>query len=333
MRKECERQKVNKLEKFLKNIRFDASYLVLFVFLMLLFSRYVVSMLGDASNEYLAVIILQLLTFGFPAAITYRLKSIDLFGAPSKKREPYHRQIRMTAVRPAYAVITVATVFALISGCLLLSINFTGKSSLEGSFSLYDTFISKYNGTSLGAVWLLLAYAALPAFCEEMIFRGIVLSEYEEKYGKVCAFAMSTVFFAFLHFNISKLPVYLFAGALLTALLYATRNLFCTMLAHFAYNVFGIFGQQYVTEFYVTAGNMWAVVIVLLAMLLLSASVFCGSASRLYGMYSKNDAPSDEVEKTDKKTLSDAFKQCLSTPGAVICFLLFAAVCIIFALI
>lgn len=323
---------MNKLEKTLKGIRFDASYLVLFVFAMLLFSRFVVGMLGDSANEYLTVIILQLLTFGFPAAITYRVKSIGFFGKTDEK-EPYHKKIRMTAIRPAYGVIMVASVFVLIAGGLLLSINFTGKSSLEGSFSLYDTFVSKYNGTSLGAVWLMLAYAALPAFCEEMIFRGIVLSEYEERYGKVCAFVMSTVFFAFLHFNISKLTVYLFAGAVLTALLYATRNLFCVMLVHFAYNVFGIFGQQYITEFYVTAGNLWAVIIVLLAVLLLSASVFCGSASRLYGMYSKDDAPSDKVEKTDKKTLALNFRQCALTPGAIVCFLLYAAVCVIFALI
>lgn len=324
---------MSKFANFLKKIRPDVSYLVLFVFAMLLFSRFVMSMLGDSANEYLSVIILQLLAFGFPAAIIYRFKTLDLFGKAKEKAEPYHRKIRMTAIRPAYAVITVAAVFALISGCLLLSINFTGKSSLEGSFSLYDTFVSKYNGTSLGAVWLILAYAALPAFCEEMIFRGIVLSEYEERYGTVCAFVMNTVFFAFLHFNISKLLVYLFAGVVLTALLYATRNLFCVMLAHFAYNVFGIFGQQYITEFYVTAGNLWAVVVVLLALFLLSASVFCGSASRLYGMYSKDDPPSDEVEKTDKKTLSLSFRQCALTPGAILCFLLYAAVCVIFALI
>jgi len=320
---------MSKISGFIKKLRFDVAYLVLFVFVMLLFSRFVVGMLGESSNEYLAVIILQLITFGFPAAIAYRLGTLDLTGKNKEKRVNYHLKIRLMPPRPAHTVIMIASVFALISGCLLFSLTLSGKSSLEGSFSLYDTFISKYNGTPLGALWLILAYAALPAFCEEMIFRGIVCAEYEERYGILCAFVMNTLWFGFLHFNFSKLAVYLFASVVLTALLYATRSLICVMTVHFLYNLFGIFGQQYVTEFYVTAGNMWVVVIVLLIILLLSASVFCGSASRLYGMYSKDDPPSDKVEKTDKKTLALSFRQCLLTPAAIICVILYLAVNVI----
>ena len=87
------------------------------------------------------------------------------------------------------------------------------------------------------------------------------------------------------------------------------------------------------TEFYITAGNIYVVVIVLLILLLTSATIFCGSASRLYGFYSKDDPPSDKVDKNDKKSLSEAFKRCLTSPVAVICFLIYAAASIIFALI
>ena len=133
---------MNKILNFIKKIRPDSAYLVLFVFVMLLFSRLVISILGDGNNEYLAVIILQLLTFGFPAAIRYRLGSLELFG---KKKDgiSYAKRLRLTLPRPSHAIIMIAAVFALISGCLLFSLTLSGKSSLEGSFSLYDTFISK----------------------------------------------------------------------------------------------------------------------------------------------------------------------------------------------
>ena len=235
---------MKKFLDFLKKIKPDSAYLVLFVFVMLLFSRFVISMLGDTANKELAVILLQLLTFGFPAAIAYRLKTLDIFQKEAKINQKYHLKIRLTPPRPIHTVIMLSAILALISGGLLFSIGLSGKSSLEGSFSLYDTFISKYNGTTLGAVWLMLAYGALPAFCEEMIFRGILCNEYEEKYGAVCAIFMNTLWFGFLHFNLSKLTVYLFAGLVLSALLYATRSLFCVMAVHFAYNLFGIFGQQ-----------------------------------------------------------------------------------------
>lgn len=300
--------------------------LVLFVYAMLLLSRWVVSMLSESANEYLTVVVLQLLTFGFPAAIWYRFRKLTKSGRAVLSR------FKLNAPRPAHALIIIAACFALMSGCLLFSLSFAGKSSLEGSFSLYDTFVSKYNGTPLGALWLILAYALLPAFGEEIVFRGILCAEYE-KYGVVCAVVMNTLWFGFLHFNFAKLVIYLFAGIILSLLLYATRSVISVMIAHFLYNLFGIFGQQYITEFYITAGSVGVAAMILLIILIISLVVFCGSASRVYMGYSKNDPPSDESEDFSKKSLISGFRACLLTPSSAACTILYLAVALILILI
>jgi len=211
---------------------------------------------------------------------------------------------------------------------LLLSINFSGESSLEGSFSLYDTFVSKYNATPLGALWLILAYAALPAIGEELIFRGILCAEYD-KYGVICSVTVSSLWFSLLHFNFAKITVYIFAGLVLALLFYATRSLYTVMIAHFVYNLFGIFGQQYITEFYITAGSVGVVVIILVIVLLLAAVVFCGGASKLYARYAKRDEPSDYREPTGRSELIKNYRSAIINPYAAACVALFLAVTLI----
>ncbi len=316
--------KMKKINEKLRKFSLEPAYLVLFVFFMLIISKLAVNMLSESGNEYLALVILQLMTFGLPGAVWCRLRALPNFRLSSGK---YSERLRLTPPKFSHLWITFAAVLALISGCLLLSINFSGESSLEGSFSLYDTFISKYNATPLGAIWLILAYAALPAFGEELIFRGIICAEYE-KHGVIVSIAMSSLWFGFLHFNFAKLTVYIFAGAVLSLLLYATRSLITVMIAHFVYNLFGIFGQQYITEFYITAGSVGISIMILIAILLIAAVIFSGCAGKLYSGYAKRDEPSAYIEPTGKSLLA-SFRTVLLTPAAAICVVTFLAVTVI----
>ncbi len=316
---------MNKLKNYIKNFKLEPALLVVFVFLMLLFSRLVASSLADETNEYLVLIILQLLTFGIPAAIWTRLRDLPRFRDGNRR---FITRLRFTPPKLSHIVIIASACVALMSGCLLLSIGLSGRSSLEGSFSLYDTFVSKDNGTPLGALWLILAYAALPAFCEELIFRGILAAEYD-RFGVICSVTMTTLWFGFLHFNFQKLPVYLFAGLVLSVLLYATRSVFSVMIAHFFYNIFGLFGQQYITEFYITAGSVGVAIVILITILLLSAAVFCGAARRLYLGYAKRDEPSDYREPTTKAELIPRFRSVIVTPFAAGATVIFLAVTVV----
>ena len=127
---------------------------------------------------------------------------------------------------------------------------------------------------------LILTYGVLPAFCEELVFRGILCAEYEGN-GILYAMAVSSLFFAFLHFDLTALPVYLFAGMLLSLVLYMTRSSVAAMLVHLGYNLFGVLAQAGLSGYCRSTGNLGLLVVLLIALLLLSAAVFCGESARV----------------------------------------------------
>ncbi len=315
-----------------ESFRLEPAQLVLFIYIMLLFSRFVIAKIEVGTNQYLAIVILQLLTFVIPASLWYRIRSTRRFALEPEKRIRYIRRLRFSPPHARHALIIAAAVLALIAGCLLFSINFEGKSSFEGNFTLYDTFAAKKDGTALGTLGLILAYAVLPAVCEELVFRGILCAEYEGS-GVVCSFSMNVLWFSLLHFNPEKLLSYLFAGIVLSALLYATRSIWSCVIAHFAFNLFGLFGQQYITEFYITAGSIGVFIFIMIALLLLAAAVFCGQASSLYRRYAEKDAPSDYRQPHTKEEIFGAFLAILKTPSTIICLVLWITAVIVLAII
>ncbi|MBO5842999.1 MAG: CPBP family intramembrane metalloprotease, partial [Clostridia bacterium] len=216
----------------------------------------------------------------------------------------------------------------LITGCFLLSV-LMGTLSAGQSFVLYDTFTSRQDGTTMGAAYLILAYAVLPAICEEVIFRGILCAEFEGR-GVACAIAVSSILFSMLHFNLLAMPVYLFAGVTLALVLYTTRSVFCAVIVHFLYNLFCLFGQSGFTDFYVTQSATTLFLILMIAALLLCLAVFFGESSRLYRSYAKEGA-SDAYRPATKPTAAEVAKNtalAFASPGAILCVVLYLVVCI-----
>ena len=327
------KQMLNSLKA--ENFNFEPAMLVLFIYAMLLFSRGVIGQMDIGTNDqYLATVVLQIITFIVPAVLWYRLRGMKRFAHKDigLRRGAYLRAMGFTPPKGRHAIIIVATVFALIAGCLLFSINFSGGSSFEGGFTLYDTLSARKDGTVLGSIGLILAYALLPALCEELVFRGILCAEYG-KNGILSAFVLNTLWFSLLHFNATKLLPYIFAGAVLTALRYVTRSVFSVAIAHFAYNMFCIFGQQYITEFYITAGSMGVFIFIMVAILLFASAIFCGQAARLFRRYAKRNEPSEHTRREGKREHLRALLDAAATPAGVVCILVWIVAVIIFALI
>lgn len=309
-RKECSRRmhKNNLLSRLLGG---GCIWLILATYFLLLLSR-----LADASyltreNEYLAVVLLQIMVFLIPAAVYCRIRG-----------ERYLGSFKMRIAGADRVPCMVCTLLVLASGCLLISLAMNGMQSLSGSFSLYEAFISKNNGTVGGIVYLILAYAALPAFCEEFVFRGVLSAEFE-KYGVGVSIVLSSLFFALLHFSFVNLPVYFFAGLVLAVCYYATKSLFAVILVHFTYNLFGLFGQPYITAFYTYTGSTAMFVFLLVTVLLLSAALFCGQASRFYRGYADRNLPSAYHGEHGIRELPRRLFDAVVYPVTLLCFVLY----------
>ena len=245
-----------------------ATVLVLIIYALLLLSRLIDAAFLSRESQYLSIILLQLLIFPIPAYLYIRLRPGD-----------YIKSLRFGRVRLSHLFLILSASLMLITGCTLLGM-LCGMMTAQPSFTLYDTFASVNDGTVGATIRLILAYGLLPAFCEELVFRGILCAEHE-KHGILYASAVSALFFAFLHFDLTALPVYLFSGMLLSLVMYVTRSVFAAMAVHLCYNLFGIFVQAGLSGYCKSTGSIGLLVVLLVALLLLSSAFFCGEISHI----------------------------------------------------
>ena len=296
------------------------AFLVLTTYVLLLFSKIIDLKILNRENEYYTVVILQLLIFLLPAAIWCKLRG-----------EGYTKRLRMRLPRPSSFLLIISATLLMISGGLFLSFIFGGLDSLSKNFSLYDTFISKNDYSVQSNIYLLLAYALLPAICEEVVYRGILCAEYEQG-GVLRSVIVSSVFFALLHFNPINILTYLFSGAILSLVLYATRSLFASMLTHLLYNIFGLFGQKYMNTLYKITGSEVFFVFIITFVLLLSAAIFCRQASKLYkkhlyeGYSSNYRKPVAETPEEIRKSFLDVIRE----PATILCVIFYIGVSIFY---
>jgi membrane protease YdiL (CAAX protease family) len=303
-------------------IRINAMTLVLAIYCLLLFTRLIDASVLTRDNEYFAVVVLQIMIFLIPAFAYIRWRGDAL-----------RTNLRLRIFRADHILIILGATLALMSGGILLQLAVGGVQASGGSFTLYDTFISKHDGTAGNAAYLILTYAALPAFCEELVFRGILCAEYE-RHGAVCATLLSMLLFNILHFDLRHAPVYLFSGLVLCAVLYATRSLFAAVAVHFGYNLFGLFGVPYVTAVYASMGQVWLLIFVLIVLLLFGAAIFCGEAARLYRGYATHGDQSREganVAIAPRESVI-RFLRRLLTPQAFLSLLIYLTVVIVQAI-
>ena len=257
-----------------------ATILVLILYALLLLSRLIDSAFLSRESEYLSIILLQLMIFPIPAYLYIRLKPRE-----------FVKSLRLGGLRLSHLFLLLSASLALICGCTLLGM-LCGMMSAQPSFTLYDTFASVNDGSVGATIRLVLAYGLLPAFCEELVFRGIICPEHE-KHGILYASVVSALFFAFLHFDLSALPVYLFAGMLLSLVMYVTRSSIAAMIVHLCYNLFGIFVQAGLSGYCQSTGSIGLLVVLLIALLILSAAFFCGEVARILRRRAKADLLDD----------------------------------------
>ncbi len=305
----------------LKNKTFilHPTVLVLATYALLLFTKIIDITLINRENEYFSVVILQMMIFILPGAVWCKFSG-----------EKYMSGLRLRMIKADSILLIVCASLLIASGSLLMGVLFGGLESLSNNFSLYDTFISKDQGTIPNKIYLIMAYAVLPAICEEFIYRGILCHEYERG-GVLRAIILSSVFFAFLHFNLQNLPMYLFSGIILSMTLYATRSIFGSILAHFLYNIFGLFGQPYMSNLYRITNSPKLFVFIVAFVCILSAAVFCGEAARLYKKYLYMAYPADYRQPVIKNTaaLKQSYIDVIRQPSAIACFAVYILALII----
>ena len=306
------------LSKYKSNM--TAPILTALVYLLLLLSRIIKITEMTGENEYIGVIVLQLLIFLLPSVIYSKLKGDD-----------YTPRLRLRPIGGQQLLVSLLGALALICGALLLNILIKNGGAEDG-FSLYNTFTANHSGSAESFVFVTVAYAVVPAVCEEFFFRSVLRAEYEE-YGIGTALAMSVLLFGMVHFDFSQLAVYMLAGIILFMTFYATRSVLGSILVHFLYNMYGLFGQSFANEVFSTTGSTELFMLLLFSAFLLFSALFLGEAARLYRKYARLNLTSDYLPKKKNKrnrnSDGSAFAESLLAPPALACYLIFVLVALL----
>ncbi len=296
------------------------------VFLLLLLTRFVDPALITRDNEYVLSVVLQLMIFLIPATVYMKLAGTSL------------ADLKLSPVGINHILLVISASLAVSAGTFLLDYAAEGYGAISRPYDLYGIFVSKNDGGVGSGAYLALAYAAIPAFCEELVFRGLLCSEYEKK-GVFAAVFMPALFFAMMHFEAPRFFSFFFAGVMLSLTAYAARSIFASMTVHFICNMISVFGVKYLQTLYDLGGGELFVFIVTV-IFLFSSFVFAAECARLYRAYSAKGAYSPteayKVRRSARREDSAIAKiagahpavadavQALFAPAAIAVYVLFA---------
>ena len=228
------------------------------------------------------------------------------------------------AVRKTEIVLSLAASVALIFQNTVLRVIFFKDAYDYRRYTLYGIDFSS-EADSLGAVILLVvALAVLPAFFEEIFFRGVLMHEYRHG-GFLFSAIFSSLIYAMSALDFSQFPIFFLNGFLLATVFYLTGNILCSMISHVCFVFFALFWEKYLfflafesetrVLFFLFCGAFW----------ILALIFFCHMAEKLLRKCGEQEEEKPNLLPKNKKFL--AIYDMLTAPffGAdILCFAVFA---------
>jgi membrane protease YdiL (CAAX protease family) len=180
-----------------------------------------------------------LLSYALPVSLFYALSK-------NAKRHPMNLQLKMPehkTLKKYVAVLlsglAVVTATAVVNS-LIFPVSFSSDAqSAVGSFDYSKSYV----------VFLeFIASAIVPAFAEELLFRGLIVSNIKP-YNKTAAVVVSALAFGLMHQNPRQLFFATAAGLILGVVYLATESIWCCIAIHFVNNFISVF-QTYAQQIF-----------------------------------------------------------------------------------
>jgi membrane protease YdiL (CAAX protease family) len=288
-------------------ILFSIVYILLFIS-VIIYKR----ALSDAENAYLFVAIIEIITVSFPPVIYLKARGEEIFSAHS------------TGFSLDKLIIILLGSVAMIFGAISLTILSSNIGITKDSISTFANFEMPLMPNRLSYMtFASITFALIPAVCEEFLCRGILYSEYE-KYGTPVAIFVSSLMFSMMHFSLEKLPVYLFCGAMLGFLRAITGSVLSSVIAHFIYNMFVLFYQQFFGALTEQFSEFTLVFFISLGLCFITLFFMFGEADRIYNSYAKKDVYIERGYKgASLPSLKSTAKEFFTSPALILSVILY----------
>lgn len=268
------------LEK--KNSTVYAPVFVSVILLLLLISENIIkTAVSGGTDYYLSYTVVQLIVYMLPLAFYCKVRNVMFFEA-----------LKFNLFSYRYLLLIVCLGLMFLSSILLF---------LFGDLYYFNGVLAANKMTSVSfssdeALYALIALVIVPAIVKELLFRGIVLTEYRV-YGAIPAIIMSSLLFSLSSMNFSSLPILFYSGIFFGIISIATDSVIPSVVLHIIYNAFSIYASStvitYMEKISDSAMPLFVLGVILLLLLFL---VFCVLES-IYNKKAEDCGEQNEVIK------------------------------------
>lgn len=150
--------------------------------------------------------------------------------------------------------------------CALIN---AGTNALFSGLGIESTVTSTVSFASDSLFVIVVTMVFMPAFCEELLIRGVALTEYS-KYGVSVSVLMTSVIFALFHGSPFTLPSLFVAGLLYGVMTHLFMSIWPSFICHFINNAIAVFigyNSDYVK--YLFSDSLFVIIIVALLLAIL----------------------------------------------------------------
>ena len=181
---------------------------------------------------------------------------------------------------------------------ILLAVILLLGSALVSMLGIRLGFADAHDSISLGigspSVLVLIAFAIVPAICEEIVFRGVIMSSFE-MCGIAPAVIGTSLLFAFAHMSIERFFVYFFSSVVLCFVAYVSRSIIASIVIHSVYNIAALTLGDYLNGVASHLESFSLLFIVMLFLLWIFVIVALTEISRVYRNYAEKGLESKYV--------------------------------------
>ncbi len=249
---------------------FTAPILVLAVLVFIRISAGVLSARADIQEDILLILaVVQVAVIVLPCALYYLAKGRKL-ATPAFS----------FSLKFSHIVFILFTLLMFISGTILIKYLYIITNNQVTGLSGYFESVS-FEGTNPGALEIILSLVIVPAISEEILFRGIILSEYRSM-GSVNAVIMSALCFSMMHLSLANFPIYFFTGLVLGFTAVITRSILGPIILHIISNFLSIYGSDVFLRVTIQKSGVFFVGFVIATIFMLSLVFVTSKLERIY---------------------------------------------------
>ena len=270
----------------------------------------------DQYDEYSLIsgIVLIVMTLLLPAVFYAKAKGVG-----------YSAKMHFLTFRGSRVIFCLCMLVCLITGVILIAMTSHFLGFADGKYSLVQTYALRLSERELPVLYRCAAYAVLPAFAEEFLYRGVVLTEYKQS-GFFISVGFSAVLFAFGQFSLVSLPAFLFIGLLMGVIYYVSESFLLTVSVRLAFNILLFFFEDGAWSLILKRSNFVFFICLCAVLFLLFLTLGLSEAQRIYYTKGTDAAQLPRRDKEEKRPWTPAFLSALLSPTFLICTAAFFAV-------